>query len=200
MTDLDELKKQWKNTSVGNISILQNEKRIIEKLMTKRVSSTRDRLVRNHALAVVTCLLAPFLLLLSAETGIDYPKWIKILYTGFFVIVAGMQSYALIRIYDTNYTTNTITESLESFINYKRIINRMHAISLMMGCIVIGAIFYFLLELENTAALIGGWVGLLFGGIIGLIIHLRRQRQVNEMIEDLRDILSSNEDDSVERD
>ena len=76
----------------------------------------------------------------------------------------------------------------------------MHAISLMMGCIVIGAIFYFLLELENTAALIGGWVGLLFGGIIGLIIHLRRQRQVNEMIEDLRDILSSNEDDSVERD
>ena len=193
MTDFDDLKRQWKNTSFRGFAQSENERLIINKILSKNVLSTRDRLIRNHVITTAVCLLAPLLLILSAQAGIDYPNWIKILYTGFFVINAAMQAYAVVLINRTNYSTKTVTKTLETMLNYKKAINRHHIISILAGIVVISSLIYHLFEIHETSALIGAWVGVVVGGTIGFLIRLRHRRQINEIINDLKEILDEND-------
>ncbi|MCH5345604.1 MAG: hypothetical protein J1E63_00760 [Muribaculaceae bacterium] len=193
MTELEELKNSWQQTTININRAADKQAQLLDRVMSRQISSTRYRMIRNHAIAFAVCWLAPLLLIASSAVGLDYPTWIKVIYVLFFVIVAALQAWGIFIVSGIRPGEMTTTEAFAQTISYKRYNNRRQLISTVLAIGVVGSIFYYLFETNEIEALIGAWVGLVIGGIIGLLANLRQRRAINNMLDDLRSLADREE-------
>lgn len=110
------------------------------------------------------------------------PIWVAVIYAAFGLLMAALmlRSYWVTRY--SNFMSLPIVEALQNAIRLRRRQNMVTTIGIAGGCIVI-ATFYIYLEV----GIIGFFIGLALGLIIGIKKQLTQRELIREIEDSLRD-------------
>ncbi len=183
MDNLDKLKKQWNKTTIKRD---ERERDLIDRTVNRRLTSTRERIAMSQCVIVAVCLVAPALIPLCRVTGgIDFPRWFGLVYTLFFIVMAAFQCVLYYVLSNIDFMKLSVKEAVNALVKYRRLKMRLKFVSVALGAVTIGLMFYAMGDMFSVEVIAGAWVGLVIGGAIGLMLDRRDRRLISRMLDDL---------------
>lgn len=179
--DLENLKTTWQNLNVRVDRLEEENRRTTEALRRNRAKSAQMKLATSYKRTAFVGLLCPLLAPLCVHI-LYMPIWVAVIYAAFGLLMAALmlRSYWVTRY--SNFMSLPIVEALQNAIRLRRRQNMVTTIGIAGGCIVI-ATFYIYLEV----GIIGFFIGLALGLIIGIKKQLTQRELIREIEDSLRD-------------
>lgn len=187
--DLDEIKRDWKAQRV-HIELLeaQNEK-LRSLLSVNSNTSRRDQIRRKYWIfTLVAFIMAPGVFLFFPSTGFSWLlTWI---FAIVFIIEGIGNGYVLSLINKLNFATMSTRDALRSVIRLEK---ARRNVKRLLIAIVVSALTLFFYEVSHYDASI--MIGGLTGAVIGAFIGYKENREIRNIIKEMKRELAELESD-----
>ena len=187
--ELEEMRQQMTtlNNKLNKQEIVND--RLMRRSMKKEVSSIARR---NYILMSVALLVIPYGYWSFVKlTGLSIAFWIGTCI--FMLICAGATFYNTHRIDDPGLMSHSLIEARKKVASAKKFDSNWLLFGIPMIILWLGWFFYELYlhnETNFTGAFWGGCIGAITGTVIGLGLHFKTQRQYQEIIDQIEDLIT----------
>jgi len=179
--DLDELKKSWQSQSARLDKLEEQNRELRRCVRENKVFTKRSKLMRTYTwLIISSVVMIPFIFLTFPV--LYMPMEITVMFVATMGALAVANGYVYKLIEGIDPTCISVREALGRVLNLEKSRQRIRRVSMLVVAVVISVFLFTLYRSDSHAGLSGAIVG----GILGLLIGLRKEAEIKATIRAMR--------------
>lgn len=190
--NLEQLQNNWQKLS-GKTNRADEHLAMLERLRKKRTAGLLERISRRHMrLGILGTVGLPLLAIMLEDMGVK--PWFAVVY-GLFGLLMGVLNIAVShRLRFADYVDMPIVEAVRRIAQIKRWLLRLQVLGWALCIPIVAELSYEFWKLTGPAGLWGAICGAVVGGVIGIRLEIKSNRQVKELLAEFE---SSPEDENT---
>lgn len=191
--DMEEMRRNWKKMELRINKIETENHRLVEQLKKSRACSAKRKLTIGNGVMTVFCAVSPlWIVLLSGMVDVSFALYLS--YIIFFVIMTLVTGRVWLWLLKTDYMLMSVKEALICAYKTKRLNRDKELVGYLTGLPLIAFLMIEVYQMGIDELMVGAWIGLVIGGIVGICIRIRDNRLLKNMRQALEEEVFDDKD------